>query len=72
MSRSMAEKLNTVNTLDGAEKVPPPEPARKTSTMDPTLRLAAKLDRLLAECPDWARAWAISWLVAKYQKEVQE
>lgn len=39
---------------------------RKKVLTDPTLLLAAKLDRLLAESPKWVRTWALAWLSDKY------
>ncbi len=35
-------------------------------TMDPALRLADRMDRLMEECPAWAQEWALAYLVAKY------
>ncbi len=43
----------------------PLEP-RTVKPMDPTLRAAAKLDRILVEMTPAMRAWAIAWLNAKY------
>jgi hypothetical protein len=44
-----------------------PEAApRQGAGMDPMLRLAGKLDRLLSKMPREMQLWALAWLQAKY------
>lgn len=65
---------------DPGAKVPPtrdqpierPSPVaekKKPRATDPTLLVAAKLDRLLGELPPVTRSWALAWLQAKYADE---
>lgn len=49
-----------------ARMMPAETPVPNRPTMDPALRLAAKMDRLLAEVPAGQREWALRWLLTKY------
>lgn len=50
----------------------PAESTRKPVTMDQALRLAARIDRLMAEMSPWARQWALEFLAAKYPPPRQD
>jgi hypothetical protein len=47
------------------EAIPEATP-RKVSSMDPALRAAARMERIIDELPYWARVWSIRFLEAKY------
>lgn len=64
--KSLQETANDVPEMTSAIQ------PKKPRTTPPELRLAAKLDALLSDCPEWARQWAISWIVAKYRPQNRE
>lgn len=45
------------------------KPAKAKREMDPMLRAAAKLDRLLAEMPAAVRSWALGYMAIKYSEK---
>ena len=50
----------------------PDKPERDRRPDDPVIRLAARLDRVVQDMPQWARRWAIGFLQAKYLSSAQE
>jgi hypothetical protein len=49
-------------------ELPPPATGKRHNQTDPTLLMAAKVDRLLAGLEPQMRAWVIEWIRAKYER----
>lgn len=64
--RITPEKVEMFPVSNAGEK-----PAKAKREMDPMLRAAAKLDRLLAEMPAAVRSWALGYMAIKYGEKNQ-
>lgn len=73
MSKRSAAMIDAAQSIQDEElangKNPTPPERKQPVPMDPTLRLAAKLDRLMATVPPSLHKWAIGFLTAKYLPE---